>query len=131
MKIRIISSKDEISTLKSADKIVHLAFRPSNKDVMTLISLCPSVKAIHIPSSYKKTLSESIQMFLAMQNIALLEGDVWGHRKDINEYFEISKDTIDTINDLKSNNVSDSDIISAITREQKMSSDLVQYILDS
>ncbi|MDL2260642.1 DUF1699 family protein [Methanimicrococcus sp. OttesenSCG-928-J09] len=131
MKIRIISSKDEISTLKSADKIVHLAFRPSNKDIMTLISLCPSVKAIHIPSSYKKTLSESIQMFLAMQNVALLEGDVWGHRKDINEYFEIPKDSIDTINELKTNNVSEDDIVSAVTRETKLSPDLVRYIMNS
>lgn len=131
MKIRIISSKDEIRTLKSADKIVHLAFRPSNTDVMTLISLYPSVKAIHIPSSYKRTLSESIQMFLAMQNVALLEGDVWGHRKDINEYFEIPKNSIDMINDLKANNVSEDAIISAVTREAKLSADLVRYILNS
>ncbi|WNY28011.1 hypothetical protein MmiEs2_01910 [Methanimicrococcus stummii] len=130
MKIRIISSKDEIGTLKSGDKIVHLAFRPSNKDIMTLISLCPSVKAIHIPSSYKKTLSESIQMFLAMQNIALLEGDVWGHRKDINEYFEISKEMINTINELKENNVSEEDIISHL-RDTKLSADLIRYIMNS
>ncbi|MDV0445098.1 hypothetical protein MmiAt1_06550 [Methanimicrococcus sp. At1] len=58
MKIRIVSSKDEIGTLKSGDKIIHLAFRPSNKDIMTLISRCSSVQAIHIPGSYKKTLSE-------------------------------------------------------------------------
>ncbi|WNY23701.1 hypothetical protein MmiHf6_10140 [Methanimicrococcus hongohii] len=130
MKIRIVSSKEEIGTLKSGDKIVHLAFRPSNKDVMTLVSLCPSVKAVHIPSSYKKTLSESIQMFLAMQNVALLEGDVWGHRKDINEYFEIPKETLDTINELKENNVSAEDIISHM-RDTKLSPDLVRFILNS
>jgi hypothetical protein len=130
MKIRVVSSKEEIGTLKSGDKIIHLAFRPSNKDVMTLISLCPSVKAIHIPSSYKKTLSESIQMFLTMQNVALLEGDVWGHRKDINEYFEISKETIDAIKKKKRNNVSTEDIISHI-KDTKLSADLVHFIINS
>lgn len=131
MKIRIVSSKEEIGTLKSADKIVHLAFRPSNKDIMTLVSLCPSVKAIHIPCSYKKTLSESIQMFLAMNNIALLEGDVWGHRKDINEYFEIPKDAIDTINELQNNNVPVEEIISSVTKETKLSADLTRFIMSS
>lgn len=130
MKIRIVSSKDEIGTLKTGDQIVHLAFRPSNKDIMTLVSLCPSVKAIHIPSSYKKTLSESIQMFLAMQNVALLEGDVWGHRKDINEYFEIPKETIDAINELKGTGVSADDIVLRL-RETKLSADLIRFILDS
>lgn len=130
MKIRIVSSKDEIGTLKTGDQIVHLAFRPSNKDIMTLVSLCPSVKAIHIPSSYKRTLSESIQMFLAMQNVALLEGDVWGHRKDINEYFEIPKETIDAMNELKKTGVSTDDIISRL-RETKLSGDLIRFILNS
>ncbi len=130
MKIRIVSSKEEIGTLKTGDQIVHLAFRPSNKDIMTLVSLCPSVKAIHIPSSYKKTLSESIQMFLAMHNVALLEGDVWGHRKDINEYFEIPKETIDAIGELKETGVSDDDVILRL-RETKLSADLIRFILNS
>jgi len=42
-----------------------------------------------IPISYKKTISKSTLMFLEMQGIELLEGDVWGHRKDINEFYEI------------------------------------------
>lgn len=131
MKIRIVSSKDEIGTLKTGDKIVHLAFRPSSKDIMTLVTLCPSVKAIHIPSSYKKTLSESIQMFLAMQNVALLEGDVWGHRKDINEYYEISRNNLDLIQQLKSNGTSVDNIVLAVTRETKLSADLVRFIVNS
>ncbi|MBZ3935278.1 DUF1699 family protein [Methanimicrococcus blatticola] len=130
MKIRIISSKDEIGTLKTGDKIVHLAFRPSNKDIMTLVSLCPSVKAIHIPSSYKKTLSESIQMFLTMHNVVLLEGDVWGHRKDINEYFEIPAETVNMIHELKGTGASTDDIISRL-RETKLSADLVRFVLTS
>jgi hypothetical protein len=29
------------------------------------------------------------------KNIALLEGDVWGHRKDINDYYEIKPEIFD------------------------------------
>ena len=39
MKIRVVSSKEEIDTLKLDEKIVHLAFRPSNKDIFKLIKL--------------------------------------------------------------------------------------------
>ena len=36
-----------------------------------------------------------------MQGIELLEGDVWGHRKDINEYYEIKPRIFDRIEELK------------------------------
>ena len=130
MKIRIVSSKDEIESLKSADaEIAHLAFRPSNKDIFSLVLSCPNIKAIQIPGSYKKTLSESIRMFLTMQNIVLLEGDVWGHRKDINEYAEISEKDIQTIKQLKADNVPDDEIISRTTREKKINADLIRFII--
>ena len=131
MKIKIVSSKKEIETLKSADKIVHLAFRPSNKDIFNLVLLCPGLQAIHIPGSYKKTLSGSIQMFLSMQNIALLEGDVWGHRKDIHEFFTIPKETFDRIDELKTKNTPVDEIVSIITGSTKLSADLTLFILDS
>ncbi|TFH41656.1 MAG: DUF1699 family protein [ANME-2 cluster archaeon] len=88
MKIRIVSSKDEIETLGN-EEIVHFAFRPSNKDIFTLIKACSKLKALHVPTSYMKTISKSTLMFLEMKGIEVLEGDVWGHRKDINEYYEI------------------------------------------
>jgi Protein of unknown function (DUF1699) len=33
MKIRVISSREEISTLNPNERIVHLTFRPSNQDI--------------------------------------------------------------------------------------------------
>ncbi|MDR0767083.1 MAG: DUF1699 family protein [Methanosarcinales archaeon] len=130
MKIRVINSKEDIETLKTNDKIIHLAFRPSTKDIMTLVSRCPSVKAIHVPNSYRKTMSESIQMFLIIQKVALLEGDVWGNRTDINKHYEIPKELISVIKELKGNNVSTEDIISYV-RDTKLSADLVRFILNS
>ncbi len=131
VKIRVVSSKEEIDTLKLDEEIVHLAFRPSNKDIFKLILKCPEVKAIHIPSSYKKTISSSAQMYLSMQNISLLEGDVWGHRKDINEYSEVSQRVFDRIQELKEEGLSDEDTIERLVRETRLSPDFVGFIISN
>ena len=131
MKIRVVSSKDEIASLSSDEQIVHLAFRPSDKDIFSLIKTCPGIKAIHVPGSYEKTISRSIRMFLDMQNIALLEGDVWGHRKDINEYYEIKKSVVDRINELKNEGNSEKDIFKKMKKETRLSQDLIRYLIKS
>jgi hypothetical protein len=129
MRIRVVSSREEIGSLNKGEKIIHLAFRPSNKDIFDLVKSCPEVKAIHIPGSYLKTISDSTKMLLEMQGIALLEGDVWGHRKDINEYSEIKKEVFDKIERLKSEGLSDSDISKRMERETGLSEDLLQFLM--
>ncbi len=131
MKIRVVSSKEEIDTLNLNEEIVHLAFRPSNKDIFKLILKCPEVKAIHIPSSYKRTISSSAQMYLSMQNIALLEGDVWGHRKDINEYSEVSQHVFDRIKELKEEGHTDEDTIERLVRETRLSPEFVTFLISN
>ncbi len=129
MRIRVVSSKEEISSLGAGEKIIHLAFRPSNKDIFALVLSCPNVKAIHIPSSYIKTISNSTKMFLDMQGVALLEGDVWGHRKDINEYSEIKPEVFDRMQELKSEGLSESEVLSRLGRETRLSEDLLKFLL--
>jgi hypothetical protein len=129
MKIRVVSSKDEIASLSEDEEIVHLAFRPSNKDIFSLVMKCPNVKALHIPSSYKRTISGSAKMYLSMQGIELLEGDVWGHRKDINEYSEVSKKVFDRISEFRSQGLSDDDIADKMMRETRLSQDFVRFII--
>ena len=131
MKIRVVSSKDEIVSLSLDELIVHLAFRPSDKDIFSLIKTCPGIKAIHVPSSYEKTISRSIRMYLDMENIALLEGDVWGHRKDINEYYEIKKSIIDRIIELKNDGNSEKEIFKKMKKETRLSQDLIRFLIDS
>ena len=131
MKIRVVSSKEEIDTLNINEEIVDLAFRPSNKDIFKLILKCPGIKAIHIPSSYKKTISSSAQMYLSMQNIALLEGDVWGHRKDINEYSEVSQHVFDRIQELRDEGLSDEETIERLVKETRLSPDFVSFIMSN
>jgi hypothetical protein len=129
MRIRVVSSKEEINSLGTGEKIIHLAFRPSNKDIFTLVQACPNVKAIHIPSSYIKTISNSTRMFLDMQGIALLEGDVWGHRKDINEYSEIKQSVFDRMEELKREGLSESAVLDRLGRETRLSKDLLKFLL--
>jgi hypothetical protein len=129
MRIRVVSSKEEISSLGKGEKIVHLGFRPSNKDIFALVQTCPNVKAIHIPSSYIRTISNSTKMFLDMQGVALLEGDVWGHRKDINEYSEIRPEVFDRIQELKIEGLSESALLGKLGRETHLSNDLLKFLL--
>ncbi|MEA3295175.1 MAG: DUF1699 family protein [Euryarchaeota archaeon] len=129
MKIRVVSSKDEIDSLDIEEEMVHLTFRPSNKDIMILVNKCPNLKAIHVASSFMKTISESTKMFLKMQDISLLEGDVWGHRKDINEYYEINPAFFDKVKTFKSEGLSDSEIISRLERESRLDKDLITFLI--
>jgi hypothetical protein len=129
MKIRVVSSKDEIDSLDIQEQMVHLTFRPSNKDIMILVNKCPNLKAIHVASSFMKTISESTKMFLKMQDISLLEGDVWGHRKDINEYYEINPAFFDKVKTFKSEGLSDNEIISRLERESRLDKDLIKFLI--
>ena len=74
-------------------------------------------------------MSNAIQVFLDMQGIELLEGDVWGHRKDINEYYSVSNDIIENIKELKSKGNSNEKIAETLARESKLNKDMLLYIL--
>ena len=129
MKIRVVSSKEEIFTLSANEQIVHLAFRPSNKDIFGLAETCPKIEVIQLPKSYMSTVSRSIEMFLEMQRIQLIEGDVWGHRKDITEYYSVPSSVIEKIRTMKNEGKSDEDIEAEISRKVKLDPGMVAYIL--
>jgi hypothetical protein len=129
MKIRVVSSREEIFTLNSNECVVHLAFRPSNKDIFGLVEACPKIEVLQLPQSYKRTVSKSIEMFLEMQRIQLIEGDVWGHRKDLNEYYDVPSSVIEKIKSMKNEVKSTEDIVEEVSRKTKMNPLMVAYIL--
>ena len=51
MRIRVVSSRNEITNLNSNEKMVHLAFRASNVDFLNLMQRCPRLRAIQVPKS--------------------------------------------------------------------------------
>ncbi|WP_410507373.1 DUF1699 family protein [Methanosarcina hadiensis] len=130
MRIRVVSSREEIFTLNPNERIVHLAFRPSNKDIFALVETCPKIEVIQLPKSYMRTVSKSIEMFLQMQRVQLLEGDVWGHRKDINEYYTIPSSVIEKIKEMKTEGKSTEEIEKKVARESKLNPEMVAYILN-
>jgi hypothetical protein len=128
MKLRVISSKNEIANLEANEKMVHLAFRASNVDYLNLMQRCPKLKMIQTPSSYRKTMSNAIQVFLEMQGIELLEGDVWGHRKDLDDYFSIDESTLKEIREMASRGLSSDQMAAEIQKRARLGPDLVKYI---
>ena len=129
MKIRVESSKEEMETLHQSEEMIHLAFRPSNTDIFSMVAKCPKLKAIHMPTSYKKTLSKSSLMFLEMQGVKILEGDVWGHREAIEEYSEISQHVYDRIRQYKGQGMSDEDIVIQMRTETGLSPDILSFLI--
>ncbi len=129
MRILVVSSREEIFTFNPNECVVHLAFRPSNKDILGLVETCPKLEVIQLPKSYRRTVSKSIEMFLEMQKIQLIEGDVWGHRKDINEYYIVPSSVIERIKEMKIEGKSAKDIEARVSRESKLNPGMVAYIL--
>lgn len=130
MKVRVVSRRDEIFTLNPNERIVHLAFRPSNKDVFSLVENCPRLEVIQLPKSYMNTISKSIEMFLKMQRIQLIVGDVWGHRKDINEYYSIPSSVTEQIRVLKNEGTPIEQIENKIASETNLDPKMIAYVID-
>jgi hypothetical protein len=128
MRLRVVSSRNEISRLSPNEKLVHLAFRASNVDFLNLIQKCPRLRMIQVPPSYHKTMSSAIQVFMEMQGIDLLEGDVWGHRKDLDEYFVVDETTMEEIRSLASNGANMDDVAGQFQKKARLAPDLIKYI---
>ena len=77
------------------------------------------------------TVSKSIEMFLEMQRIQLIEGDVWGHRKDINEYYTVPSSVTEKIKGMKSEGKINEDIEAKVSREYRINPKMVAYIMST
>jgi hypothetical protein len=83
---------------------------------------------IQLPPSYMKTISDAIHLFLDVQGIDLLQGDVWGHRKDLDEYFTIEDATIEEIQSLAASGASIDDVADKIQKKTRLNPDLIKYV---
>ena len=131
MRLRVVSSKNEIPNLNPNEKLIHLAFRASNVDFLNLMQRCPRLRMIQVPPSYRKTMSNAIQVFLDMQGIELLEGDVWGHRKDLDEYFTLDDTTLEEISALAASGATMEEVANQIQKKARLGQDLIKYIAKS
>jgi hypothetical protein len=76
-------------------------------------------------------MSSAIQVFLDMQGIELLEGDVWGHRKDLDEYFTVDEATQEEIRSLAASGISLDDIANQVQKSARLSPELIKFIAKS
>ena len=128
MRLRVVSARNEIPNLNPNEKMIHLAFRASNVDFLNLMQRCPRLRLIQVPPSYKKTMSNAMNVFLDMQGIELLEGDVWGHRKDLDEYFTVEDETLNEIRSKAATGVNIDDVTTEMQMKARLGSDLIKYI---
>ena len=128
MKIRIISSREEINSIRPNEKAVHMAFRASNVDFLKLLQKNPRLQMIQVRPSYRKTMSKAIEVFLEMQGIELLQGDVWGHRKDLNEYFTVDDTTTEEIRALAASGTNMDDVVNHVQKTARIGPELIKYI---
>ncbi len=128
VKIRVVSSREEIDSLSPREKMVHLAFRASNVDFVQLMQRCPRLQAVQMPPSYQKTMSNALSGFLQMQGVDLIEGDVWGHRKDIDEYFTVPEETVATIRSMTEKGITPEETAKEVRKTAKLGDGLIRYI---
>ena len=131
MRLRVVSARSEIPNLNPNEKMIHLAFRASNVDFLNLMQKCPRLRMIQVPPSYKKTMSNAIQTFMDMQGIELLQGDVWGHRKDLDEYFTVEDETLNEIRSKAATGENMNDVAAEIQKKARIGPDLIKYIAKS
>jgi len=46
MKMRVVSSIGDIFNFNFNEHVVHLTFRPSNKDIFGLVEICPKIEVV-------------------------------------------------------------------------------------
>jgi hypothetical protein len=128
MRLRVVSARSEIPNLNQNEKMIHMAFRASNVDFLNLMQRCPRLRLIQVPPSYRRTMSDAIQVFMDMQGIELLQGDVWGHRKDLDEYFTVEDATLNEIRSLAASGANMDDVTTQIQKTARIGPELVKYI---
>ena len=128
MRLRVVSARSEIPNLNPHEKMIHMAFRASNVDFLNLMQRCPRLRLIQVPPSYRRTMSDAIQVFMDMQGIELLQGDVWGHRKDLDEYFTVEDATLNEIRSLAASGANMDDVTTQIQKTARIGPELVKYI---
>ena len=128
MRLRVVSARSEIQNLNPNEKMIHMAFRASNVDFLNLMQRCPRLRMIQVPPSYMRTMSDAIQVFMDMQGIELLQGDAWGHRKDLDEYFTVEDETMNEIRSMMATGASMDDVTTEMKKKDRLGSDLIKYI---
>jgi hypothetical protein len=132
MKIRIVSSRDEIAQLDPEERVVHLTICPTTIVLLELIKRCPKLDAVQIAPFQFRNMSKSNRGFLEVQGVKIFEGLIQGYRTDMNEYRTIDDGLIlQRAEELRVEGLDSEEIVAKVAREVEVSPGLVGFILDS
>lgn len=131
VRIRVVTSRDEIVSLQTDEKAIHLAFRPSDRDLFSLVKTCPCIELLQLPASSYEGLSKFIKMYLSSSGIHLVKGDVSGHWHDLNNYFVIPAYVLEKMKEMEIEGKTEKEIIEEITNIRKISPDMILHLLHS
>jgi len=129
MKIRIISSRDDLENLNPDEEMVHLRFRPSNVDLIRLTQRCPGLRAVRMSFTHHKTLSFVIRAFMNLEGIELLAGNIRGYKKNQISYLIVEDTTEKKILALAKEGIPVEEIAGQIKDEPGLGSDLIKYVM--
>jgi len=130
MKIRVISSKDEIAQLNPREKVVHLVAPPTALVLLELINRCPKLEAIQVHPSRFERLSEPSLCLMEVQGVKVFPGLVWGHRTDIDEYITVDEGSIlQRAGELRAEGLDSGEIVEKVAEEAGVSAGLAGFIL--
>lgn len=87
------------------------------------------MQALEVPKSYYNTLSRAVPALLKMQHIELLTGEVQGHRRDLNAYYNIPAQVIDIVNEQRALGKPSEYIESMIKHTHLVNADLAAFIV--
>ena len=73
-------------------------------------------------------LAKAIHVFLEMQGIELLQGDVWGHRRIWMSTSPFEDATIEEIHSLADSGASMDDVTDKVQKKTRLNPDLIEYI---
>ena len=108
--------------------MVHVGFQANNSDYLNLIQKCPRTRIIQVPFTYYGFLSQSILMFMDIQGIKMLEGNVLDCEKDQTDYFSVDDSIVEEIRSLSMRGASSEEIADQIQSVIKIAPDLINYI---
>jgi hypothetical protein len=130
MKIRVVSSRDEIAQLNPNERMVHLVAPPTAITLLELINRCPKLEAVQVhPSKFHKV-SKPSRGLLEVQGVKIFPGWVWGHRTDMYAYYTVDDDLIlQRAEELRAEGLDSEEIVAKVAGEAEVSPGLVGFII--
>lgn len=130
MKVRVVSSKEEIAQLNPRERVVHLVAPPTSLFLLELIARCLRLEAIEVHPSRLERLSRLSLCLLEVREVKIFPGVIQEHRTDMAKYYTIDEGPIiQRAKELQAEGLDSDEIVEKVARKEEVSPGLVEFIL--